>query len=187
MGFHHWSRLPSFSAVWPCVKLFHAGLLLVTWTWIKGASFNSSFSFLHVYSELCTPQSRSTDSFWNHILLLSLLLLYPPCPPTPRCLEHDDSKNSKIDSDLFRSHCVCSINCHANEQLQRLAFMFIIPCVKLNTFFLPHVERTLHHALSYLPYLPLCDGLWKVEGWVPVVYKLSPRIITFTNCPLPNN
>ena len=73
------------------VKLLRAGLL----TWMResmGGFFRLVFYFLNVLLWVCTFQSRSADSFWSHIrnhnlrLLLSLLLLYSPCPSYPALL-----------------------------------------------------------------------------------------------------
>ena len=113
--FHHWSRSPSFkfSAVWPaCVslRLFRARFTNVNvnqkgvlWTcllhlefgllWICHTLITFNWQLLVSYTESYPQALTITITSYTHKA--------PPHTPAPRCLEHDDSKNSKID--LFRS------------------------------------------------------------------------------------
>ena len=111
-------------------------------------------SFLKVYSEY---------AHFNHVRLTASGLMYgiissgfdyyyysykSPCPPTPRCLEHDDSKNFKID--LFKALGI--LDQLPRERATVKAGVYVHHIVRQAEYFtpsfLPHVERTLHHALS---------------------------------------
>ena len=176
--FLHCSRWPSFfkfSAVWPCVllKLIREEGLL-TWTWIKkGPSFDSSFPSWR-YAHFNHVQLTASGLIYG-IIILSLrllplpLLLYSPCPLTPRCLEHDDSKVSKIEK-----HWACSINCHANSSKEGLRLWSSYRAWSWILYASFSASRRAYHAPCLIC---LCDDLW-YGRWF---YKLSPSSCQWIN------